>query len=269
MDKYVKNNQQMWDQRAGVHVKSEFYDVAGFKAGKSSLNPIEMDEIAGEVAGRDLLHLQCHFGMDTLSLARLGANVTGVDFSGEAIKTARQLNEDLGMDARFIQSDIMTLEENLTGQFDIVFTSYGVLCWLPNIKRWAEVVAHFLKPGGIFFIAEMHPFGYVFNDEIEVPVLQAYYPYFYKPEPLSFAPEGTYADKNAEIFHPSYEWQHSLGFIITSLIEAGLRIEYLHEFDYTVYQQFPFLVQGENQLYTLPEGMPPVPLLFSLRATKE
>lgn len=269
MDKYVKSNQQLWDQRATVHVKSEFYDVAGFRAGKSSLNPIELDEIAGEVAGKDLLHLQCHFGMDTLSLARLGANATGVDFSGEAIKAARQLNEDLGMSCEFIQSDIMDLKEALSGQFDIVYTSYGVLCWLPDLKRWAETIAHFLRPGGTFYIVEMHPFGYVFDDEIEEPVLRAHYPYFYDSEPLKFEPEASYADPDARIDHPSYEWQHSLGFIISSLIEAGLRIEYLHEFDYTVYRQFPFLVQGENQIYALPEGIPPVPLLFSLRATKE
>jgi SAM-dependent methyltransferase len=268
MDKYVKANQQLWDQRATVHVKSEFYDVDGFRAGKSSLNPIELDEIAGEVAGKDLLHLQCHFGMDTLSLARLGANATGVDFSEEAIKAARQLNDDLGMDCEFIQSDVMTLKETLSGQFDIVFTSYGVLCWLPDLKRWAETIAHFLKPGGTFYIVEMHPFGYVFNDEIEEPLLQAHYPYFYDSEPMSFEPEVSYADPDAQISYPSYEWQHSLGFIVSSLIKAGLRIEYLHEFDYTVYRQFPFLVQHENQIYTLPEGVPPVPLLFSLRATK-
>ncbi|MBN2043782.1 MAG: methyltransferase domain-containing protein [Anaerolineales bacterium] len=270
MNKYVESNQQLWDQNTHVHVKSEFYDVAGFKAGKSSLNPIELEEIAGEVAGKDLLHLQCHFGMDTLSLARLGANATGVDFSGEAIKFARQLNEELEMDCQFIQSDIMDLKDNLTGQFDIVFTSYGVLIWLPDLKRWAEAIAHFLKPGGTFFIAEMHPFGYVFNDQPDGAVLQAHYPYFYDPEPLSFSTGGTYADREAEITHPvSYEWQHSMGEIINALIEAGLRIEYLHEFDYTVFQQFPFLEQRENHLYHLPEEMPSIPLLFSLRATKE
>ena len=269
MNKYINTNQKMWDQRANVHVKSEFYDVAGFKAGKSSLNPIELEEIGGEVAGKELLHLQCHFGMDTLSLARLGAIATGVDFSGEAIKAARQLNDELGMDCEFIQSDIMELKDNLSGQFDVVFTSYGVLCWLPDLKRWAETIAHFLKPGGSFYIVEMHPFGYVFNDEIEEPVLQAYYPYFDDPAPLRFENEGSYADKDADISHTSYEWQHSMASIITNLIEAGLRIEYLHEYDYTVYQQFPFLAQGENQIYTLPEGLPPIPLLFSLRATKE
>lgn len=269
MDKYIRNNQQLWDEKTGHHVKSEFYDVAGFKAGKNTLDLIEMDEIAGEVAGKDLLHLQCHFGLDTLSLARLGAQATGVDFSGEAIRQAQKLNDELGLDCTFVESDVLKLKDNLTGQFDIVYTSYGVLIWLPDLKPWAETIAHFLRSGGVFFIAEMHPFGYVFHDEIEEPVLQAHYPYFHDPEPLRFDLVGTYADKDAKMENTvSYEWIHSLGDIINSLTAAGLRIEYLHEFDYAVFQQFPFLEQRGKQYY-LPEGMPRVPLLFSLRAVKE
>lgn len=269
MDEYLRSNQALWDQKTRAHVNTEFYDVAGFKAGKTSLNPIELDEIAGEVGGKDLLHLQCHFGLDTLSLARLGARATGVDFSGEAIRQARALNDELGMDCSFVQSDIGSLPVHLSGQFDIVYTTYGVLAWLPDLKRWAEVISHFLRPGGVFFIAEIHPFGYVFDDEIEEPVLTARYPYYFDPEPLVFAPEGTYADPDAPIDHPvQYEWSHSMGEILNVLIGAGLRIEYLHEFDYTVYQKFPFLERRGN-LFCLPEGMPRLPLLFSLRATKE
>ncbi len=269
MDEYLKSNQELWDQKTRIHVKSDFYNVEGFKSGGTSLNPIELDEIADEVEGKDLLHLQCHFGMDTLSFARLGAKVTGVDFSGEAIRAARQLNDELEMDAEFVQADIMTLKDNLTGQFDIVYTSYGVLAWLPDLTRWAEAIGHFLRPGGVFYIAEIHPFSYVFNDELDEPVLQALYPYFYHNDPLVFTPEGTYAEPNAKIEHPvQYEWTHSMGEIINALIAAGLQIEYLHEFDYTVFQQFPFLEQ-RGHFYHLPEGMPHMPLLFSLRAVKE
>ncbi len=269
MDEYLRSNQALWDQKTKAHVNTEFYDVAGFKAGKSSLYPIEQEEIAGEVAGKDLLHLQCHFGMDTLSLARLGARATGADFSGEAIRQARSLKEELGMSCTFVQSDIAALPEHLNGKFDIVYTTYGVLAWLPDIKRWAEVISHFLRPGGVFFIAEIHPFSYVFEDESNEPVLKARYPYFPVDEPLVFKPEGTYADRDAQIEHPvQYEWSHSMGEILNVLIEAGLRIEYLHEFAYTVFQQFPFLEQRGN-LYYLPEGMPVQPLLFSLRAVKD
>ena len=268
MDEYLKSNQSLWDQKAKAHLHTEFYDLAGFKAGNTSLYPIELDEIAGEVSGKDLLHLQCHFGMDTLSLARLGARCTGVDFSGEAIRQAQALNEELGLGCRFIQSDIYDLQKNLSGQFDIVYTTYGVLAWLPDLTRWAEIIAHFLRPGGVFFIAEIHPFSYAFDDKVDEAVLVAGYPYFNQPEPLAFTPEGTYADLDAKIDHPiQYEWAHSMGEILNALIQAGLRIEYLHEFDYTVFQHFSFLEQ-RGRLYHLPEGMPSLPLLFSLRAVK-
>ena len=269
MDEYIKSNQTLWDQKTRAHVNTEFYDVAGFKAGRSSLYPIEQEEIAREVDGKDLLHLQCHFGMDTLSLARLGARATGMDFSGEAIRQARALKEELGMGCTFVQSDIASLSENLSGQFDIVYTTYGVLAWLPDLKRWGEVISHFLRPGGVFFIAEIHPFSHVFDDESEEPVLKARYPYFGGDEPLVFTPEGTYADPDAAIEHPvQYEWSHSMSEILNVLIDAGLRIEYLHEFEYTVFQQFPFLERRGN-LYYLPEGMPGQPLMFTLRAVKE
>ena len=269
MKRYLDSNQKLWDEKTKAHIHSSFYDLEGFKAGASSLYPVEQEELAGEVAGKSLLHLQCHFGMDTLSWARLGAKATGVDFSPQAIAQARLLNDDLGMDCQFIQSDIYDLRDHLRGNFEIVFTSYGVLAWLPDLARWAEVIAHFLKPGGIFYIAEIHPFSYMLSDEdTGDTVMKVQYPYFHHPEPLSFEPQGTYADLNAEIDHAvQYEWAHDMGEIINALISAGLTIEYLHEFDFTVFQQMPFLIQ-RGRLYHIPEGMPRVPLLFSLRARK-
>src|SRR5512139_2419139 len=157
MNEYQQANLALWNEWAEINVKSREYDVAGFLAGKSSLKSIELEEL-GEVAGKTLLHLQCHFGLDTLSWARRGAAVTGVDFSDKAVGLAQALAREAGLEARFICSDLYALPEVLSGQFDIVYTSYGVLCWLRDLEQWAELIAHFLKPGGVFYIADFHPF---------------------------------------------------------------------------------------------------------------
>src|SRR5919206_2445351 len=164
MNKYVESNRSLWDGWTRLHAHSEFYDLAGFKAGRSSLKDIELAEV-GDVRGRSLLHLQCHFGQDTLSWARLGAEVTGVDFSTEAIRLARALNEELHIPARFIQSNIYALPDVLDERFDIVFTSYGVLAWLPDLDAWGEIVARYLKPGGFFYIVENHPLTGMVSDD--------------------------------------------------------------------------------------------------------
>ena len=153
------------------------YDVESFKAGKLSLHPLELEEV-GDVSGKSLLHLQCHFGKDTLSWARLGATVTGADFSDEAIGYARELSKEIGVPATFVLSDILDLPNALTGQFDIVFTSFGAIYWLPDIWKWGQVVGHFLKPGGTFYIAEMHPTAYIFENTKEDHELRVTYPLF-------------------------------------------------------------------------------------------
>ena len=175
MDNYMKNNRAHWNEITPIHAQSDFYDLEGFKKGRSSmLYPIEIDEM-GDVGGKSLLHLQCHFGMDTLSWARLGAKVTGVDFSDKAIELACSLSKELNIEANFVLSNIYDLPENLKGEFDIVYTSGGVLCWLHNLKRWAEIIAHFLKPGGFFYILEGHPFSCVFDDSSDATELKVKY----------------------------------------------------------------------------------------------
>ncbi len=182
MDQYTQSNRELWDEWTGIHARSEFYDVEGFKAGRRSLRPIELEAL-GDVTGKTLLHLQCHFGMNTLDWARRGAQVTGVDFSEKAIALARSLSRELSIPAEFVLSDIAALPDVLHREFDIVFTSYGVLTWLSDLRRWGQVVAHFLKPGGTFFIAEFHLFAYIFDDE--VAELQVRYPYFAPSAPLA------------------------------------------------------------------------------------
>jgi ubiquinone/menaquinone biosynthesis C-methylase UbiE len=266
MDKHVQQNQKHWDEITPVHVNSAFYDVAGFKAGKSTMiMPFEPEEM-GDVRGKSLLHLQCHFGMDTLTWARLGAQVTGVDFSGEAIKTARKLSKEIGIESKFIESDIYKLPEVLNKKFDIVFTSYGVLTWLPDLPRWANVISHFLKPGGFFYIAEFHPFASVFDNSQGAQKLDVTVPYFHNPTPIEWEPVGDYADPNFIPQHGSAEWMHPIGEIVDGLIGAGLKIEFLHEFPYVCYQSMPFMYQTGNGEWRL-EG-DPIPLTFSIKATK-
>lgn len=266
MNKWEESNRSAWDRLALLHARSEFYDVAGFKAGRCSLQAIEREEL-GDVAGKSLLHLQCHFGMDTLSWSRLGAKVTGVDFSENAIRLARALAEEIGVPAQFVCCSIYDLPQHLEGEFDIVFTSYGVLCWLPDLQRWGQVIAHFLKPGGTFYIVDGHPFAWVFYNEEDATGLRVAYPYFHRETPGAYEAEGSYATAEP-IRWTSYEWSHSLGEIVNALLDAGLRLEFLHEFPFASYRALPFMVQGEDGLWRLPEHAESVPLIFSIKATK-
>ncbi len=265
----LRANQQLWDEWTAIHETSAFYDLAGFRQGGIRLRPYEIEEI-GDVAGLDLLHLQCHFGIETLSWARLGARVTGADFSPAAIALATRLAAELDLDARFVHSDLYELPDVLEGQFDIVYTSRGVLGWLPDISRWARVVSHFLKPGGTFYITEIHPVTQAFeNDGVSPGELRLQYPYWEHPDPLAFEVAGSYADPSAEVKAPTeYGWDHGLGEIVTALIEAGLRIESLREFPFVDWK-LDFLVEAEDGTWRLPLDTPgELPLFFSLLAIK-
>lgn len=266
MQEYIKSNQKLWDRWTGLHEKSEWYDVANFKPDGSRLGLIEREEL-GEVAGKSLLHLQCHFGLDTLSWASLGAEVTGIDFSKKSIALARSLSQKLGVPATFVQSDVYGLPANLTGQFDIVFTSHGVLWWLPDIAGWARVVSHFLKPGGTFLVVDGHPLASVFDND-NPSELKVKYTYFPSTEPLRFEVQGSYAASDPDYKGVEYGWTHSMSEYINSLIDAGLRIESLREFSFQSWQMFPFMEQGVDGLWRMPARMPDIPLMFSLRARK-
>ena len=268
MDDYLEANRRHWDAVVPGHLGAGFYDVEGFKAGKSSLWPVELKEL-GDVRGKSLLHLQCHFGLDTLSWAREGATVTGVDFSEAAIAQARALAAELGIDARFLVSDVYGLPERLDASFDIVFTSYGVLCWLPDLSRWARVAAQFVKPGGTFYIVEFHPFGQVFDDAPDVTDLRVRCPYFPGDAPVRFDVDASYAGDAKLPLHETYEWPHPVSEVITALVDAGLRIEFFHEFAESSFRYLPVMEEAGDGLWRVTNHHGSVPLVYSIKATKE
>jgi len=274
MHDFVDANRRHWDELVDIHARSSFYDLAGFKEGgsterRSAFFKLEIQEL-GDVAGRTLLHLQCHFGMDTLSWARLGATVTGVDFSEESIALARSLSHELDIPAEFVCSDVYALPTVLDATFDVVYTSFGVLCWLPNLHDWAEVISHFLRPGGAFYIAEQHPFANIFSTRRAIDHLDIESSYFHSEHPRKFEGDGSYAAPDAKFTNDvTYEWQHSLSDVINALISAGLRIDFLHEHAFSSWRRFPFMAEGADGLWRLPEGLrDKLPLTFTLKATK-
>ena len=264
MDRRLQINQKNWNERTPIHSASEFYDVEGFKAGRITLTDIEQREV-GDVSGKTLLHLQCHFGLDTMSWSRLGAKATGVDFSGTAIDLARSLNDKLGLDTRFICSNVYDLPDVLDEQFDIVFTSYGALVWLPDIYRWADVVNNHLKLGGVFYIVEFHPLVTAFepSESGDMTPTRGYFQH----ELFFEGNEPSYAGSEL-IVSPNYEWQHSLGDIVTALVNTGLRIEFLHEFPFTCYQAYPIMEQDDDGWWRFPKHNDSFPQMYSIRATK-
>lgn len=265
MDARLETNREHWNELVGVHVRAPgAYDVESFRAGRSTLKPIEVQEV-GDVEGKRLLHLQCHFGMDTLSWARRGARVVGVDFSSEAVSLARRLSTEMDVPAEFVCSNVYELPDSLDGRLDIVFTSYGVLCWLPDLRSWAEVIAHFLSPGGFFYIAEQHPVGSIFTERDGELVASG--PYF-DVGPFEESRGGSYADCTVVLQNKtSFEWQHSLSDIVNALIAAGLRIDFLHEFPFCMFRALPSMVKSDDGWCRMP-GYENVPFLFTLKASR-
>jgi SAM-dependent methyltransferase len=263
-DQWREVNRELWDERVPIHAEGEFYDLAGFAAGRSTLRPFELTEM-GSVAGLTLIHPQCHMGLDTLSWAREGARVTGLDFSEPAIKVARELAERIGVEADFVLSDVYDSVAAVNQrQFDVVYTGGGAINWLPDIRRWAGVMADLLVPGGRFYMFEFHPLHEVFGDE-ELTVERSYF----ERGPLLYDEPGTYADLDAATLHNrSVDWVHGVGDVVSALIEAGLTIEFLHEHDYTLYPRWPFLEASPDGSYRMPEGRPALPLMYSLRARR-
>ncbi|HEY0067489.1 MAG TPA: class I SAM-dependent methyltransferase, partial [Flavisolibacter sp.] len=209
------------------------------------------------------LHLQCHFGMDTLSLARMGATVTGIDLSDKAIDTARELNDQLGLDARFICCNVYDLEAHLDEQFDIVFTTYGVIGWLPDLQPWARLIARYLKPGGFFYMAEFHPVVWMFDDDF-----QSIKYYYHNRELIEVDSVGTYTDRNAGIRAKEYSWNHSISEVLNALLRQNLRLEFFNEFSYSPYPCFNNVVQGPDGNWRVHGLEDKIPMVYSLKMEK-
>jgi 2-polyprenyl-3-methyl-5-hydroxy-6-metoxy-1,4-benzoquinol methylase len=263
VDHYFEANRQGWNLRAEAHKSSAFYNVEGWKKGATSLNEIELREV-GDVSGKKLLHLQCHFGQDTLSWARLGARVTGCDLSDNAIDYARQLARESRIKARFIRCNVYDLPQHLNGKFDIVFASYGVVGWLPDLDAWAKVVAHFVKKGGFFYLAEFHPVVWMLDEKMEF-IKYAYH----NAGVIETEQTGTYADRNAGIEYTEYGWNHSLSEVINCLLRHGLQLEFLNEYPYSPYDCFDKTVRSSDGNYRIQGLEDKIPMVYSLKAIKK
>lgn len=260
---YIAINKASWNKRTAAHVDSEFYDMDSFKSGDSSLNTIELP-LLGDLTNKKVLHLQCHFGQDTISMTRMGASCVGVDLSDDAIAKAKQLAEDEGANATFICSDVYALPEHLDEKFDIVYTSYGTIGWLPDLNKWANVVDHFLKPGGKFVFAEFHPVIWMFDNDFS----KIEYRYF-TSAPIVETESGTYADKNAPIEYDCITWNHGLGEVVNSLLNKNLKLIDFQEYDYSPYPCFNKVREVGPKQFRIEHLDDKIPMVYSLVMVKE
>lgn len=260
---YLEINRQSWNQKTDIHLQSRFYDLDGFLKGQTSLNEIEL-ALLGDVKGKSILHLQCHFGQDTISLSRLGADVTGIDLSDKAIDSAKQIAEKAKSNTKFICCDIYDLPNYLEKQFDIVFTSYGTIGWLPDLDKWAKIISKYLKPNGQFIFVEFHPVVWMFDDNFE----KVGYNYF-NSGPIIETESGTYADKNADITQEYVMWNHSMSEVVNSLIKNEMEIISLDEFDYSPYNCFNKTIEIEPKKYRIAHLENKIPMVYSIKAIKK
>ena len=267
-----RSNRANWDERVGVHIGPGGYDLSDLRAGRGRLNAIEEAELP-PIEGKRVAHLQCHFGRDSLTLAQRGAEVAGLDFSGPAIDVARELAGELGLAdrARFVHADLYDALEAIPEphRYDLVFVTWGAICWLPDIARWAAIVTGLLRPGGSLFLAEGHPAAYVFDDETGSPEgMPGWFAPYFSREPVIATDPGDYVDPRARLTNTTiYNWIHPIGEVVTSLIESGMTLDWLHEHDAVAWRMFRILVEDASGLYRWP-GKPWLPLAFSLAATK-
>ena len=258
MDDFLTVNQNAWDNRTELHLESDFYDLPGFLAGNTSLREIELAEL--DVRGKSLLHLQCHFGQDTLSWAREGAAlVTGLDLSPKAIAAATSIASELKLDdrANFVCGNVLDARALVQGEFELVYSSYGVLCWLPDLTVWANTIASCLQPGGLFFLAEFHP----------IKALMDGYDYFHTGQ-ADVEQEGSYTENSREAENTMVSWSHDLGEVVSALINAGLVIESLREYDFSPYDCFDNLVEEEPGRFRQRIEGKAIPMVFSIKARK-
>ena len=263
---FFEANRQAWNQKTLVHLNTEMYELEAFKQGKSSLREVDLEWVGNFVKGKKVLHLQCHFGMDSLSLERLGAEVTAVDLSNEAIFQAEKLRDELGLKTRFICCNVYDLPQHLVETFDLVFSTYGTIGWLPDLPRWSSIIEHYLKPGGRFYLAEFHPFIWTMTDDFSQ---FGHYNYFFEKEPIVEDQEGTYADRSAPIRTRLYSWNHHFGEILGCLINQGLILSRFEEFDYSPWACFPDLEAVGDQKFVFKKWGHKIPYFYALEMKKQ
>ena len=261
-ENYLAINQKLWNDKVDHHVNSEFYNMAGFINGQSSLKFVET-ELLGAVAGKNILHLQCHFGQDSISMARMGAKVTGVDFSDKAIAQAKKLAQKLDVTTQFVCCDVYDSPQHLNKKFDLVFTSYGTIGWLPDVKKWADVISHFLKPGGHLVFVEFHPVVWMMDEQFNTITHN-----YFNDAPIVERTEGTYADKDADLKNESISWNHGLAEVVQALLDAGLNVTHLKEYDFSPYPCFDNIVETKPGQWQVKGKEGKLPMLYSLVATK-
>jgi SAM-dependent methyltransferase len=268
VEEWAEANRANWDERVAIHAASRFYDVEGWLAGDRMPRQWELDVI-GDVAGLDVVHLQCHFGMDTLMLAQAGARVTGVDISPAAVKQAIELAERAGLAerSRFVEANVYDAAAALAPEtFDLVYVSLGALCWLPRVGDWAAQVGALLRPGGRLFLHDGHPLSHALSYH---EPLALEWSYFEETEPWVEESEGTYTDGDVKLANTrTFEWNHSLGEIVTALLAQDLQLTHLEEHDWTVFHRHPSLQEQPDGRWTLAPGSVRIPLSYTLMATK-
>ena len=270
-DAYFTQNRLNWDDRADIHIRDEAggYRIDAFLAGEDNLHDIEHDEI-GDVAGLRIAHLQCHIGIDTLCLARRGATCVGLDFAPRAIAAARMLQQKTGLEARFVEGNVYDARQLIDGLFDMVYVTWGAIGWLPDVQRWAEVVSSLLKPGGRLYLLEGHPSFMQVDEKAEG--LRIGFDWRNPPDkPLTMSEETTYTGDTAKIAHPvTHEWLHPLSAVVNAVIDAGLSIERLNEHERLAWAFAPWMVavEGRRRMWVTPEGLPKMPVAYSLQARK-
>ena len=271
MDSYLDTNRKNWNDRAAIHFKDEAggYRIKAFLDGADNLHDIEHAEI-GDVRGKRIAHLQCHIGIDTLCLARRGASCVGLDFSPVAVAAARDLQQKTGLDAQFVEGNVYDARALMEGQFDIVYSTWGTIGWLPDIFGWGKVVASLLKPGGSLYLLEGHP-SLMLADE-RTPELRPGYDWRTPlDKPIIMNDDTTYTGDTAKIANTTtVEWVHPLSDIVNAVIDAGLRLEALNEHEVLAWQFAPIMVpvEGRRRMWRLPDGFPRLPLAFSIKAVK-
>ncbi len=269
LDEYRLANRANWDSRVDIHFGSNGYGVDKFASDPAHLShEVTFDkEKLGDVAGKKLIHLQCHIGTDTISWARLGAEVTGIDLSEKSIAAAQELSRIAQTPARFLVSELYDSPSVVPEKFDIVYTGCGAICWLPDIKAWAKVVASFLDAGGLFYMCESTPILWALDWE-DMDRLSVTESYFETVEPVAVVEEDTYEGEGVVASPLNYSWNHGMGEILTALLNAGFRLDAIEEYDFCGWQGINQMVEGEDGFWRLPHGQDRLPLMWSVLATK-